>query len=82
MKANEDKHIEELIDKMMKSQITLDSPSLDFTSKVMQHIEIKKQSDAFVYKPLLSKQTILAISSLSLVTLIFYFFQNNTTSSK
>jgi len=55
MKEN-DKNIENLIDKMMADQ-TLESPSIDFTSKIMSQVHAIETSKAKIYKPLISKST-------------------------
>ena len=51
-----DKNIENLIEKMM-SEETLQSPSIDFTSKIMAQVSIIEEKKLKVYKPLISKQT-------------------------
>lgn len=51
-----DKNIENLIDKMM-SENTLESPSIDFTSKIMFQVLIAEKSKIKAYKPLISKST-------------------------
>ncbi|WP_017494534.1 hypothetical protein [Flavobacterium sp. WG21] len=65
-----DKNIENLIDKMM-SETTLDSPSIDFTSKVMAQIKVAEKSVTKVYKPLISKSTWFVIG-LGLIALMVY----------
>lgn len=65
-----DKDIENLIDKMM-SETTLDSPSIDFTSKVMAQVLVVEKSKAMVYKPLISKFTWFVIG-LALIALVVY----------
>lgn len=50
-----DKNIENLIDKMI-SENTLESPSIDFTSKIMAKVSIIEEKKLKVYKPLISKQ--------------------------
>lgn len=65
-----DKNIENLIDKMM-SETTLDSPSIDFTSKIMAQIQVIEKSKVKVYKPLISKSTWFAIG-LGLIALTVY----------
>lgn len=70
MNTKEDKHIEKLIDKMMKDQ-TLETPSFDFTSKVMNQVMASKKSQAFTYKPLISKKILFYILG-SLAILIIY----------
>ena len=59
MKA-EDKHIEELINNMMKD-VEMESPSADFTHMVMAQIDADKQSNTIRYKPLISKHVWLII---------------------
>lgn len=54
MKENVDKHLEHLADKVMK-QSTLETPSFDFTSKVMSSIELANHSINTTYTPLISK---------------------------
>ena len=49
MEANENKELEKLVDKMM-SDLTLESPSIDFTSKVMAQVVVTKTSDVTLYK--------------------------------
>lgn len=60
MKANENKHLEKLTNLIMKDQ-KLESPSSDFTSKIMSQIAVKKTSTATVYKPLISKSVLIGI---------------------
>ena len=52
MKEN-DKDIEKLIDKVMKEH-TLQTPSFDFTSKVMAQVEVVPITKAIYYQPLIS----------------------------
>ena len=65
-----DKNIENLIEKMM-SENTLESPSIDFTSKIMSQVLVAEKSKIKVYKPLISKTTWFFIGT-SLVALIVY----------
>jgi hypothetical protein len=60
MKVTENKELEKLVDRMM-SDATLQSPSFDFTSKVMSQVLSAKTSDATVYKPLISKWVFMAV---------------------
>jgi len=55
-----DKNIENLIRKMM-AEDTLESPSIDFTSKIMTQVLVAEKSKAKSYKPLISKTTWLII---------------------
>ncbi|WP_306352518.1 hypothetical protein [Flavobacterium sp. '19STA2R22 D10 B1'] len=72
MKENEDKQLEKLVDQIMKST-TLESPSFDFTSKVMSQALALKTNNATVYKPLISKPILIGILG-SFIALIIYLF--------
>ena len=74
MKANEDKQIEKLVDHIMKDTL-LESPSSDFTSKVMSKILASKTSDVTVYKPLISKSVFIVIFG-CIITLFIYLLMN------
>jgi uncharacterized membrane protein len=65
-----DKNIENLIDKMM-SEDTLESPSVDFTSKIMTQVLVAEKNKVKIYKPLISK-TIWVIIGFSLLALTVY----------
>jgi len=65
-----DKNIENLIDKMM-SDDTLESPSIDFTSKIMTQVLVAEKNKVKIYKPLISK-TIWVIIGFSLLALTVY----------
>ena len=70
MKANEDKLLEKLMDNVMKDS-KLETPSLDFTTKVMSQVLTIKKSEVYVYKPLIPKYVfILAIGCF--VTMMYY----------
>jgi len=79
MKENTNKHIDQFVDKVMKSS-TLESPSFDFTSNVMTQITVTSKSMVTVYKPLISKTVwgILVLLSAGLVA--FSVFSKDTTS--
>ena len=75
-----DKEIENLIEKMM-SENTLESPSFDFTSKIMSQVLVAEKSKIKAYKPLISKTTWIFIG-VSLVTLTAYaLYYNNDISN-
>jgi|SRR6185312_8839342 len=74
MKANEDKQIEKLVDHFMKDTV-LESPSHDFTSKVMSKVLASQTSDVTVYKPLISKSVFIVIFG-CIITLFIYLFMN------
>ena len=65
-----DKNIENLIDKMM-SENTLESPSIDFTSKIMSQVLVIEKSKIKAYKPLISKSTWIFIG-ICLIALTLY----------
>src|SRR4051812_17469110 len=65
-----DKNIENLIDKMM-TEDTLESPSIDFTSKIMSQVLIAEKSKINVYKPLISISTWILIG-IALALLVIY----------
>ena len=50
----EDKNLENLIDKMM-AENALETPSFDFTSKIMAQVLVTEKSKVKSYKPLISK---------------------------
>ena len=75
-----DKNIENLIDKMM-AENTLETPSFDFTSKIMAQVLVAEKAKIKPYKPLISISTWIFIGA-ALALLIAYnvFFagaQNN-----
>ncbi len=81
MKANEDKHIEKLVDQFMKDHV-LDTPSLDFTSKVMSQVLVAKTSDVTTYKPLISKKGMITICSVLLFLIVYSLFYDSAQPSK
>ncbi|CAA9194332.1 hypothetical protein FLA105534_00100 [Flavobacterium bizetiae] len=76
MKEN-DKEIENLIEKMM-SENTLETPSFDFTSKIMSQVLVAEKSKIKAYKPLISKSTWIFIGiSLAALTAYAIYFNND-----
>ena len=65
-----DKNIENFIEKMM-AESSLQSPSMDFTSKIMSQVLVIEKSKIKVYKPLISKQIWILIVG-SLIVCAFY----------
>ncbi len=55
MKENEDKNMEQFIGRVMK-ETPLESPSYNFTSKVMANVLAVDKSKATVYKPIISQK--------------------------
>ena len=71
------KHIETFIDKAMKSS-ALETPSFDFTAKVMSQVTVTSRSSLTVYQPLFSKSAwvIMLLSTVGIIT--FSLFSNDT----
>lgn len=75
-----DKNIENLIDKMM-SENTLESPSIDFTSKIMSQVLELEKSKIKSYKPLISKTTWIFIGITLAALTAYSFYSNNDVSN-
>ncbi len=75
------KPIEHFVDKVMKSS-TLETPSFDFTAKVMSQVKAKvtSRSTVTVYKPLISKTTWGILVLLTAGMIIYSTFSKDTTS--
>ncbi|WP_406844917.1 hypothetical protein [Flavobacterium soyae] len=65
-----DKNIEQLIEKMIAEE-KLQSPSIDFTSKIMAKVESLEEKKIKVYKPLISKPVWISIG-LAVAALVIY----------
>ena len=77
MKEQTNKHIETFVDKVMKSS-TLETPSFDFTSKIMSHVTANSSSAVTVYKPLISKTAWVFMLLLTAVIIVYSLFSNDT----
>ncbi len=65
MKRSEDKNWERFVDKAMK-EAGLESPSVDFTDKVMKSLELQQvQKSTVVYKPPISRATWIVIVAIT-----------------
>jgi len=71
MEANSDKHIENLVDRIMV-EVSLDSPSSGFTSNVMSQVENLTKQSSIEFQPLISKRSWVLIT-ISVMALIAYF---------
>ena len=84
MKANDDKNLEEFIEKLMKDQ-TPESPSFDFTSKVMAQVLAQvlapQTSSITTYKPLISKPVFIATISTVIALVIYCIGYGNPSSN-
>ena len=80
MKNNDDKDIEKLVDKMM-SESVIESPSFDFTSKVMSQVLSFEKKKSLVYKPVISKKAWFVILAGVIALFAFLFLNIQTTNS-
>ena len=80
MKENEDKNIEQYVHTVIK-ETPLESPSHDFTSKVMANVLAIGKSKATVYKPLISKKGWLLIFG-GIIATVMYLLINDGTQSE
>lgn len=80
MKTDTDKQIEQLVDKMMKD-VTLETPSLDFTTKVMTKVLDVKANTVTTYKPLISKKIWYSIFTGILVLVLYVSFSGTENSN-
>jgi hypothetical protein len=72
MQVNENKELEKLVGKMMRES-ALESPSFDFTSKVMSQVLATKPSGVTVYKPLISTTAFITIFGLFFIFCAYLF---------
>ena len=79
MKNNANKHIDLFVDKVMKSS-TLETPSFDFTAKVMSQITAVSKSTVTIYKPLISKTSwgILLLFTAGMVSFLIFNKENTS----
>ncbi|MBJ7879418.1 hypothetical protein [Gelidibacter salicanalis] len=79
MKDNADRLLESVVEKVMKSS-HIESPSSDFTKRVMAHVNTK--STATVYQPLISKTGWLIVFSGVIAFVIYIYMITGTDTSK
>ena len=79
MKEKENKHIDKLVEDVMKHS-ALETPSFNFTTNVMQQIIADSKSTATLYKPLISR-TGWMILFLSVLAVISYILLSGDTQS-
>jgi hypothetical protein len=80
MKRIEDKTAEKWLDDLMKDSL-LESPSSDFTSKVMLRVQVTKKESATTYKPLLPKSFWITLL-LCFIGLFVFLLNNESLASK
>ena len=81
MKAKEDKNLEKFVDKIMKDA-SLETPSFDFTSKVMSKVFVAQNSETTMYKPLISKLGLTLVLSGIFMFFGYFSFNGNAQSNK
>lgn len=77
MKENDSKYLDQIAKKVIK-EYSLESPSADFTSKVMFEIEGVKQSSVTTYKPLITKTGWILICTGFFAVICLVLFYGNT----
>lgn len=82
MKNKEDKNFENLVEKMMQNS-SLETPSFDFTSKVMSNVFSLEKKKSFSYQPVISKRGWLIIFAAigALITWMIFNVSGNKASS-
>jgi len=77
MKGNGDKNIERYVQKVVKES-ALESPSHDFTSKVMANVLAMDKSKVTVYKPIISKTGWVLIFGGIITTIVYFIITGGT----
>lgn len=77
MKENEDKNMEQFVQRIMK-EAPLESPSYNFTSKVMANVLAIDKSKATIYKPLISRKGWFFIFAGIIAVLLYFLLSGNT----
>lgn len=77
MKEQTNKHLENFVEKVMQSS-TLETPSFDFTAKVMSQVTVTSRSSVTVYQPLFSKSAWVIMLLLTAAILMYALFSNDT----
>jgi len=72
----EDKNIEKFIDKVM-AETSLETPSFDFTSKIMAQVSVAKQPKVIEYEPLISKPVWYSIFAIIFGIMAYSFFSES-----
>lgn len=73
----EDKNVEKFIDKIM-TEASLEKPSFDFTSKIMEKVSVAKEAKTIQYKPLISKPVWYSIFGVFVAMIAYSFFEGNS----
>ena len=78
MKENANKYLDQITEKLFTEQ-PLESPSSDFSSKVMVRVEGLQNETVTVYKPLISKAGWFIIITGFLAVVVFVYLSGNGT---
>ena len=80
MKENANKYLDHLIGDLVK-EVKIESPSRDFTNKVMSQIKGLQTSRVTVYEPLISKTSwiLILLGFLALVVVVFLISPESST---
>jgi len=70
-----DKNVEKFIDSVIKNA-SLETPSLDFTSKIMAQVEALEQKKVIMYQPLISRKVWILIA-MALISILIYAFSSD-----
>lgn len=70
-----DKNVEKFIDSVIKNA-SLETPSLDFTSKIMARVEALEQKKVIMYQPLISRKVWILIA-MALMSILIYAFSSD-----
>ena len=71
-----DKKVEKFIKKVME-EAALETPSFDFTSKIMAQVAVSEQRKVKGYKPLISKSVWLVIAVILIAMIIYAMFPDS-----
>ena len=78
---HEDQKLEAMIERLLRDE-TLESPSLEFTDKVMQKIHVMEGSPSTLYKPLISWKVWLLIGLLFISMVTYVIYNGNSSESQ
>jgi hypothetical protein len=79
MKNREDKNIDKLVASLV-SETSVESPSVDFTAKVMSGVFAVEKNKAFIYKPAISKKAWLIIFGIIIALFAVLIFNTQSLS--
>lgn len=80
MKNREDKNIEKLVENLI-AETSVESPSVEFTAKVMSGIYAVERNKIFMYKPIISKRAWFIIFGIIAALFAFLIFNTQLTSA-